>query len=235
MDWFLQEREIKVIKALLFHATAFDNYDEVADLIDKRGEQRFIICFLNLFAIQTALKNEEFFEALMHSNLLLYDGIGIKYLCNKFNVLYGINMNGTDFIPWLLNKFKSKSLLVFASSLIAVSKFREKFSDYNISHIEDGFKNYGEYIKAAAKYPNEMILLGMGMPKQELLATQIHSQSIIVNGGAIVDYMSEVKNRAPKAFIALKAEWIYRVLYEPKRLFLRYFSGLILLARIGLN
>jgi N-acetylglucosaminyldiphosphoundecaprenol N-acetyl-beta-D-mannosaminyltransferase len=224
MAWYLHEREVKIIKALLFHAKAYNNYDEVARIIDKRGEKRFVISFLNLFAIQIALKNEDFFNALIQSDLLLYDGIGVKSLCNKFNIPYGINMNGTDFIPWLLNKFKSKPLLVFASSFTAVSKFKEKFVDHNIQHIEDGFKDYDEYINAAAKYPYDIILLGMGMPKQEILASRIKTPGIIVNGGAIVDYMSEVKRRAPKAFIALKIEWIYRIIYEPKRLFIRYFS-----------
>lgn len=235
MAWFLKNKDITIIKKLLHKAKPYDNYDEAFADIKPNANRRFVISFLNMFAIQTALKNEEFLEALMRSDILLLDGIGAKLLCKKFDIPHGINMNGTDFIPWLLNEFKAKSFLAFGSNNTTIDKFREKLSDYNILHTEDGFKSYKEYIDAAKKYPYEVMLLGMGMPKQELLASKIKLPGIIINGGAIIDYMSGVKMRAPKLFIMLEIEWVYRMFYEPGRLFKRYMDGIILISQIALN
>lgn len=235
MAWFINKKEIDIIKKLLGRAQVFNSYDNALKAIISTPDKPFVISFLNMFAIQTALKNEEFFNALMQSDLLFIDGIGVKLLCKKFNLPYGVNMNGTDFIPWLISKFKDKSFLVFGSTLATVTQFKEKLSGYNILHILDGFNDYQHYIDITEEYPANVILLGMGMPKQEILSSKIKSAAVIINGGAIVDYTAGAKTRAPRIFILLNAEWVYRMFYEPKRLLKRYTDGMALMGQIYLT
>ena len=70
----------------------------------------------------------------------------------------------------------------------------------------------------------------MGMPKQEYLSKKIKDfykeKLIIINGGAILDFMTGKIKRAPKVFSKIGLEWLYRLYLEPSRLFRRYVIGI---------
>lgn len=68
----------------------------------------------------------------------------------------------------------------------------------------------------------------MGMPKQEAVAAKlaaIGGPCLIVCGGAILDFLGGKVSRAPEWLRRLGGEWLYRLLREPKRLFMRYVVG----------
>ena len=75
----------------------------------------------------------------------------------------------------------------------------------------------------------DLIVLGMGMPKQErvahLLRSQLDHPCLIVCGGAIIDFMGGRVSRAPLWMRQLGIEWIYRFLHKPVRMFRRYVVG----------
>ncbi|MEX5624238.1 WecB/TagA/CpsF family glycosyltransferase, partial [Pseudomonas syringae] len=48
---------------------------------------------------------------------------------------------------------------------------------------------------------------------------------LIVCGGAILDFLGGKASRAPQWLRHLGGEWAYRLLREPKRLFMRYVVG----------
>ena len=70
----------------------------------------------------------------------------------------------------------------------------------------------------------------MGMPRQEYLSKYLkknyNKSLIIINGGAIIGFMSESIKRSPKLIRKFKLEWFYRLLNEPIRLFYRYVIGI---------
>ena len=71
----------------------------------------------------------------------------------------------------------------------------------------------------------DVLFLSLGAPRQEywienyknLIGTKLN-----VPVGAVFDYFSGEKTRAPKIFQAVGLEWFWRLLVEPKRLFNRY-------------
>ena len=67
------------------------------------------------------------------------------------------------------------------------------------------------------------------MPKQEYLSKHIKdvytNKLTIINGGAILDFMTGKIKRAPKFFIKFGLEWLVRLYHEPYRLFKRYVIG----------
>jgi exopolysaccharide biosynthesis WecB/TagA/CpsF family protein len=69
----------------------------------------------------------------------------------------------------------------------------------------------------------------MGMPRQELLsamiAKELRGPILIVNGGAILDFMAGRFKRAPRMLRRLGLEWAFRLLLEPNRLWRRYLLG----------
>jgi len=70
------------------------------------------------------------------------------------------------------------------------------------------------------------ILLAMGMPRQEEVAVELKRaldhRVLIINGGAIVDFLAGRFARAPTLVQRLGFEWAFRLAQEPRRLFRRY-------------
>ena len=78
----------------------------------------------------------------------------------------------------------------------------------------------------------------MGMPRQELIADAMVTEAsypiLIINGGAILDFMAGRVKRAPLRLRQVGLEWLFRLYIEPRRLWRRYLVGnALFLTRAG--
>jgi exopolysaccharide biosynthesis WecB/TagA/CpsF family protein len=102
----------------------------------------------------------------------------------------------------------------------------------------DGFQQLKSYVDEIQKSTPDLVVLGMGMPKQEFVAAELvkhldRHPCLILNGGAILDFLADRFPRAPHFLRRLRMEWLFRLLLEPRRLWRRYIlGGLIFSARI---
>jgi N-acetylglucosaminyldiphosphoundecaprenol N-acetyl-beta-D-mannosaminyltransferase len=198
-------------------------------LIQSLSQGTRVISFINLHGIYFFLKNAEFRHSILKSDIILRDGIGVNLLYNLMGKNSGLNMLGTDIIPEILFFYNKKSIAIFGTDKVTIKVAYDKMSDlgFVISCFADGFQDFDEYLNLVAEYKPEIIILGMGMPKQEVLSTKIRNSinydCIILNGGAIIDFYGEKVSRAPEWLINFKFEWLYRFYLEPRRLFKRYF------------
>lgn len=74
----------------------------------------------------------------------------------------------------------------------------------------------------------DILLVGMGTPKQELWAQRTIDQldcRVLWNVGALFDYVSGRVPRAPASLADNGLEWIFRLAIEPKRMWRRYLVG----------
>ena len=73
----------------------------------------------------------------------------------------------------------------------------------------------------------DVVLVALGAPKQEKLIYEnlrdFH-KGIFVGVGGSFDVISGTKKRAPKVFIKLNLEWLYRIAFSPKR-WKRFYEG----------
>jgi len=53
---------------------------------------------------------------------------------------------------------------------------------------------------------------------------QLHV-NIILNGGAFLEWISQIKEQSPPILTKIGLEWLFRFFQEPKRLFKRYIIG----------
>ena len=70
-----------------------------------------------------------------------------------------------------------------------------------------------------------ILFVGMGMPRQELWIAENFERlpdCVILSVGAAFDYEAGVQNAAPRWMGRAGIEWAYRLLHDPKRLFVRY-------------
>jgi N-acetylglucosaminyldiphosphoundecaprenol N-acetyl-beta-D-mannosaminyltransferase len=87
-----------------------------------------------------------------------------------------------------------------------------------------------------------VLLVGLGAPKQEIWIASVRDRlpqvRVMMGVGATIDYEAGVVKRAPRWLRALKLEWTYRVVTEPRRYLMRYvrssrFVWWMLLDRLG--
>lgn len=202
-------------------------------LIDalSKTESTTVLGFVNAHAMNLVAGNTDYYNALSTADVLLRDGSGMAILFRRFGLEPGLNMNGTDFIPKLLAAFKGRRVAFWGTEepflANAVQRSEAVFA-VNVVSAYHGFAEVDAYINFARQLQPELVVLGMGMPKQEAVAARLAASGVpclVVCGGAILDFLGGKVTRAPQWVRRLGCEWVFRLIGEPKRLFSRYVVG----------
>jgi exopolysaccharide biosynthesis WecB/TagA/CpsF family protein len=219
----------RIINNISVVETAKDEAELIARVTQTRAP--LVISFVNQNTLNLAAKSPHFARCLMYSDILLRDGIGIALCMAALRRTSGHNMNGTDFIPRLLEAFAGQRVAIFGTAdpwtTRAAAVLRQMGCD--IVSTMDGFGPEEGYLAETVATKPDLIILGMGNPRQEVVAEFIASSTtrplVIVNGGAIVDFLARRFQRAPLYIRRAHCEWAFRLLLEPKRLWRRYCLG----------
>jgi N-acetylglucosaminyldiphosphoundecaprenol N-acetyl-beta-D-mannosaminyltransferase len=89
-------------------------------------------------------------------------------------------------------------------------------------------KDHAENLRILARIADvkpDLLVVGLGAPKQELWVHQHHKQiraRVALCVGGTIDFLAGEKSRAPVWMRDLGLEWLHRVLSEPRRLAARY-------------
>lgn len=206
-----------------------------AQLLDSLAHplEPVVVGFINAHAMNSAAVSQGFYNALSSADILLRDGIGLKILLRLLNQPPGLNLNGTDLIPKILARYAGRHIALFGTQDPYLAQAREvierRIAPASHCVTAHGFMDSQEYLKLAARHKPTLIVLGMGMPKQEEVAVLLRSAlgypCVIVCGGAILDFLGNKTTRAPGWMRKTGMEWAYRLALEPKRLFKRYVMG----------
>jgi len=214
--------------------------DERHDLITTLAEpaKPTILSFINAHAVNLCWNSGDVLAWFRASDVLLRDGVGLKKAFDLLGFEPGLNMNGTDFIPLLLRSLPKRRLAVYGTQSPWLDRARthlETTTPHEIVDVQHGFHPVERYVEHAQRNRPDVILLAMGMPRQEQVAVALGAALdhpvLIINGGAIIDFMAKRFERAPAVVQRLGLEWLYRVAQEPRRLFRRYFVGGVSFAR----
>ncbi len=194
--------------------------------------------FINAHCFNIAVKDKDYHKALNEADLLLNDGIGMKLGSRFAQFRFKENMNGTDFIPKVIDTAQSLSLGTYflgakpGIAARAALKINTNVGYQSIVGHSDGFFRKDDtpsIIQAIKQSKAGLLILGMGVPMQELWIKehlyQLPDVRLAIAGGAIIDFMSGNVKRAPRWMQVYGLEWVYRFVHEPVRLFKRYFVG----------
>lgn len=174
-------------------------------------------------------KDEEMKSIIYNNeNLIVPDGISIVKTASYFGIDLKERITGVDLCSYLLkladeNKY---SLYLFGSTSDVIEKLvnviKEKYSNINILGYSNGYeKDKDAIMKKIVKLNPDICLVALGIPYQEKLINKYidtAKKGIYVGVGGSFDVLSGTKKRAPKIFIKLNLEWLYRLICEPKRL-----------------
>ncbi len=206
-----------------------------AQLIDwlVRPEQPRVLAFINAHALNVVACDARFYQALAAADVVLRDGVGMAWLMTLLNQQPGLNLNGTDLIPRLLARHAGSTIALFGTqqpwlerAAGAVSRNLAPAAACITAH---GFLPTQDYLRLAQAHAPSLIVLGMGMPRQEEVAQALRAglpqPCLIVCGGAILDFLGGRQVRAPRVLRQAGLEWAWRLVCEPRRLFMRYVAG----------
>lgn len=189
------------------------------------------VAFVNAHGFNLCYRNHDFLKNLIDCDFIFRDGSGMKILCKMLGREPGLNLNGTDLIPRIISMYGGKTAALLGTNEPYLGRSAKEFQrrGVNPTVLMDGFREDEEYLRAVQERKPSLIVLAMGMPKQErvaaLLARKLRYPCLIICGGAILDFMGGKVKRAPMVFRRLGIEWLYRLAQEPKRLFRRYVIG----------
>lgn len=202
-------------------------YSILEDLLTT-NKKKFIIT-VNPEIIMKSYKNIEIKEMLLNdNNILVPDGISIIKKAKQYNINIKERITGVDISSKALeicNKNK-KSIYLFGSKKEVLDKFiiniNQKYPNINIVGFSDGYvEDKDKIMQEIISLSPDLILIALGVPNQELLINKYIEKAkkgIFIGVGGTFDVLSGCKKRAPKLFIKLNLEWLYRIICEPTRL-----------------
>lgn len=195
--------------------------------------------FLNQHGYNIAQAQPVVNESFLRLDYLLRDGVGIKMACLINGIEPRANLNGSDFIPRLVQAFidqlpQEYELFAMGTRDPWLTEGAQQLFAGRTFHAIDGFQSADDYLRffkarhQPGRYP--VILLAMGMPKQEQVAAYLQEgmdcPALLICGGAILDFAAQRFPRAPLLLRRCGLEWAFRLSVEPRRLFKRYALGI---------
>ncbi len=197
----------------------------------SRLERPARMAFVNAHAANLCHTNPHFYRDISAAEHIFRDGSGMKILLRLLGMPQGLNMNGTDFIPQLLQRYTGEPVALFGTTSPYLERAAEilRQNGSDIVALADGFQDEQFYVARIRESRPRLVVLAMGMPKQERVAAEIVEAidfpCLVVCGGAILDFIGGKVRRAPAVFRRFGVEWVYRLMLEPQRLFKRYVVG----------
>lgn len=210
--------------------------------IEKK--QKRIVVTANPETLMIASENENFDKILMSDKTsIIPDGIGVIMGAKRIGLKFEERIPGIEIAEELL-KYASnnkKSMFFLGAKPEVMNKFiilcEKNYPNLKIAGYSDGYvKNKDLVMESAIKLKPDIILVGLGIPNQELLINKHFDnfkKGIFIGVGGTFDVLSGTLKRAPKIFIKLNLEWLYRLFKEPKRIVRFYNSNFKFLFRVG--
>ena len=195
--------------------------------------QQIKVAFCNANTMLRALKSQPYAEALSRF-LVLNDGVGIDICSVLFaGRPFEDNLNGTDFLPELLVR-ATRDLRIFllggapGTAETAARRLAEDHPRHAVVGAHHGFFDDTEADAVIAQInavAPDLVLVAMGNPRQEAFIAAAYRRldaPVLIGIGAFLDFTAGNVVRAPAALRAVRAEWLFRLAQEPRRLARRY-------------
>lgn len=198
--------------------------------------QTVSLAYLNAHASNLAARDPDFRMALARC-WILNDGIGVDIAARMLHgAAFPENLNGTDFtVRFLRETNRSWKIFLLGARPGVAEKAADAISGTAPRHaivgVQHGFFSAAEQpeiLQIIRDSGADLVLVAFGNPKQERWIVDNAAASgahLLMGVGALFDFLSGEVSRAPQWVRSLRAEWIYRLALEPRRLAARYLLG----------
>lgn len=212
---------------------------QAIDELVQRGSPA-LVNNVNVHACNLAFEQLEFRKVLNASEVVFCDGFGVKLAGWLTGKRLGQRMTPPDWIDDLfaLCIAKGYSIYFLGDTDEVLNKFMKKvqtdYPELKIAGWRNGFFDLQgleneQIVSAIAESGADIVITGMGMPRQELWAWEAKNhlgKGVIIATGALFRWYTGYERRAPKWMTDCGLEWLARLAASPWRHFKRYVIGL---------
>ncbi len=216
----------------------FKDYNIFCDELDNLSfSGKTAINTINQYSYCIAEHDAAFKKALLNSDILLPDGIGIVLAVKVTSNKLIKKISGADLHQFLLKKLnttKGKCFYLGSSESTLkkinehlVNEYPDVIPSYHSPPYKAGFTDTenAEMIDIINFHAPDVLFVGMTAPKQEKwVDSHKHKLNvkIICSIGAVFDFYAGTVKRPDDVWINLGLEWFIRLCKEPKRMWKRY-------------
>ena len=193
----------------------------------KNKHKRFIIT-VNPETLMMSESHSELKAILDGNYSFVPDGIAVVKAARKVEINVTERITGIDIAEYLLklaNENKYSIYLFGAKEEVIntlIAKIKKEYPNINILGYSNGYvKDRDLVMQDVLKKKPDICMVALGIPYQEKIIAKYFSKTkkgIFIGVGGSFDVLSGTKKRAPKIFIKLNLEWLYRIVTEPSRL-----------------
>lgn len=195
------------------------------------------IQFINAHCVNALQRDAGYRAALARADYLLPDGSGMAIAARLAGEPMGENLNGTDLFPELCRRAAQGGQSIFllggkpGIADAAATRMMDAYPGLRFAGARDGYWSAAEEDRVIAEINASgaaIVMVGLGVPLQEKWIARVRSRlaaPVVMGVGGLFDYYSGAVQRAPLAIRKLGCEWAWRLLLEPRRLFVRYVLG----------
>lgn len=224
----------KIVLGVPIVALKLDEISSViVRLIESSGKKSFF--YVNAHCLNIAGKDRVYKKILQGATLVYADGMGPILASKILGRPLPERTSAPDFIDEIFSIAETKkwSLFLLGNEDNVVRKaaenIKKKFPMLIIAGYQSGFFiDNGQIIEEVNRVKPDIVLVGMGTPRQEKWIAynmdKVNAGTFWAVGG-LFDFISGKRKRAPLWIQQLGFEWAFRLVQEPRRLWKRYFFG----------
>ena len=199
-------------------------------LIQERPRHAHSIFFVNTHTLNTAATDPDYRALLAGADYIFGDGTGVRWAAR---FLYGVrlrdNVNGTDLVPRIFRDLGGQGYRYFMLGNtperieLAAEYARTHFPGWTLAGYHHGFvqpEDHARVVQEINESEADMLLVGMGNPKQEQWISQHLADlrvPLCLGIGGLFDYWASEIERAPAWVRRLGSEWVYVLLQQPHK------------------
>lgn len=210
--------------------------ERVLGLVEKDGTGHYVVT-PNVDHAVLLHKRPELSAVYGDASLVVADGLPLIWASRWFGKSLPERVAGSDLVPAVFRAAQRpiNVYLLGARPGVAEAAARNIEREYRNVRVvglqspsvgfEKESQSNDEAVNQVAEKAPDVLVLGLGAPKQELWAHRERHRlraKVILCAGATIDFIAGERKRAPVWCQRYGLEWAYRALEEPRRLVPRY-------------
>lgn len=207
--------------------------DEAIEWITSQAHarQRAIVVTPNINHLHLVQVSEEARQAIDGADLQLADGWPIVAASRMLGQPLPGRIAGIDLVERLVDADSGFRLAILGGASDSASRLAERVCRGNevvlVDELRPGWdqaRPRAELAQRIAAAAPDLTLLGIGAPRQEILAHELKPSVTgpIICCGAAIEVLAGMRRRAPRPLQRAGLEWAFRLAIEPRRLAGRY-------------
>lgn len=213
------------ILGVAFDALTLGEAEERADALLCSGAGGYIVT-ANPEIVLRCREDAAYAAAVNGAKLVLADGVGDLCAARILGTPLPGRVAGADLVPRLLARLAERggSVFLYGARPGVAERAGESLQSacpgLRIAGTENGYiSDETALLEALEREKPDLLLLGLGAPRQELWMAKNRQRTpaVMIGVGGLLDVFAGDIPRAPETWQRLGLEWLYRLLREPRR------------------